>query len=149
VNPFQAATGACSRNPIARIRDGATLPGVRQRFASMSLFSRVFATNAAVLALATAVLVFGPFTVSVPVARTELLVLLGGLVGMLVLNLVLLRPASEPLHVVAETMRRLDPLEPGQRVPIVGDPRWRRSRKRSTRCSSALSVSAARVHDKR
>jgi two-component system, NarL family, sensor histidine kinase UhpB len=88
----------------------------------MSLFSRVFATNAVVFALATAVLIFGPFTVSVPVARTELLVLIGGLVAMLVLNLVLLRPAFEPLHVVAETMRRLDPLEPGQRVPVVGGP---------------------------
>jgi two-component system sensor histidine kinase UhpB len=88
----------------------------------MTLFSRVFATNAAVLALATAVLIFGPFTVSVPVAFTELLVLLGGLVVMLALNLALLRPAFEPLRVVAETMRRLDPLEQGQRVPVVGGP---------------------------
>ena len=37
---------------------------VRRRFASLSLFWQVFATNATVLALATAILVLGPFTVS-------------------------------------------------------------------------------------
>ncbi len=88
----------------------------------MSLFWQVFATNAAVLALATAALALGPFTVSVPIAFTELLVLLGGLVVILALNLALLRPAFGPLHVVSETMRRLDPLEPGERVPVVGGP---------------------------
>jgi two-component system sensor histidine kinase UhpB len=34
----------------------------------------------------------------------------------------LLRPAFGPLHVVSEAMRRLDPLEPGERVPVVGGP---------------------------
>jgi two-component system, NarL family, sensor histidine kinase UhpB len=88
----------------------------------MSLFWQVFATNAAVLVLATAALALGPFTVSVPVAFTELLVLVGGLLVLLVLNLALLRPAFGPLHALSETMRRLDPLEPGERVPVVGGP---------------------------
>jgi two-component system sensor histidine kinase UhpB len=88
----------------------------------MSLFWQVFATNAAVLALATAALALGPFTVSVPVAFTELMVLLAGLLVLLVLNLALLRPAFGPLYAVSETMRRLDPLEPGERVPVVGGP---------------------------
>jgi two-component system, NarL family, sensor histidine kinase UhpB len=95
---------------------------MRRRLASMPLLWRVFVTNAAVLALATAVLAVGPFTVSVPVAATELLVLGVGLLAMLGLNLLLLRPAFAPLHALAETMRRLDPLEPGRRAPVVGEP---------------------------
>jgi two-component system, NarL family, sensor histidine kinase UhpB len=92
------------------------------RVASMPLFWRVFATNAVVLALATAILILAPVTVSVPVALTELLVLLAGLAAMLGLSLVLLRPAFRPLSTVTATMRRLDPLRPGQRVPVVGEP---------------------------
>jgi two-component system sensor histidine kinase UhpB len=95
---------------------------VRRRLASMPLLWRVFLTNAAVLALAAAVLALGPFTVSVPIAAAELLVLFAGLVVMLALNLLLLRPAFTPLHSLAELMRRLDPLEPGQRAAVVGGP---------------------------
>jgi two-component system sensor histidine kinase UhpB len=95
---------------------------MRQRFASMSLIWRVFAVNAAVLGLATAALALGPFTVSVPIELTELVVLIAGLVAMLVLNRVFLRPAFQPLYVVADAMRRVDPLEPGERVPVVGGP---------------------------
>jgi two-component system sensor histidine kinase UhpB len=95
---------------------------MRRRLASMPLLWRVFVTNAAVLALATAVLAVGPFTVSVPVAATEAVVLLVGVLVMLGLNLLLLRPALAPLHALAETMRRMDPLEPGRRAPVVGEP---------------------------
>ena len=91
-----------------------------RRLASTSLFWRVFAANATVLALATAALALAPVTVSVPVAPHELLVLLVGLGVMLVLNLLLLRRAFQPLDAVIETMRRLDPLDPGERVPVVG-----------------------------
>jgi two-component system sensor histidine kinase UhpB len=95
---------------------------MRRRLVSMPLLWRVFLTNAVVLALAIAALAAGPLTVSVPVAATELLVLLGGLIVMLALNLLLLRPAFTPLHSLAEMMRRLDPLEPGRRAPAVGGP---------------------------
>jgi two-component system sensor histidine kinase UhpB len=95
---------------------------MRRRLASMPLLWRVFVTNAAVLALATAVLAVGPFTVSVPIGFTELVVLVVGLVVMLGLNLLLLRPAFGPLHALAETMRQLDPLEPGRRARVVGEP---------------------------
>jgi two-component system, NarL family, sensor histidine kinase UhpB len=93
-----------------------------RRLATLPLFWRVLLTNAGVLALATAALALGPFTVSVPIAFSQLLVLLAGLVIMIALNLVLLRPALAPLHALAETMRRLDPLEPGRRAPVPGDP---------------------------
>jgi two-component system, NarL family, sensor histidine kinase UhpB len=95
---------------------------MRRRLASMPLLWRVFLTNAVVVALAIAVLAVGPFTVSVPIASTELLVLLAGLVVMLALDLLLLRPAFTPLHALADMMRRLDPLEPGRRAPVVGGP---------------------------
>ena len=95
---------------------------VRQRVASMSLFWRVFVTNALVLGLATAALALAPVTVSVPVTLNQLLVLLGGLAVLLLINLLLLRPVFRPLYTVADAMRRLDPLEPGERVPVVGGP---------------------------
>jgi two-component system, NarL family, sensor histidine kinase UhpB len=88
----------------------------------MPLFWRVFATNAFVLALAVALLALAPVTVSIPVALTELLVLVAGMVAMLILNLLLLRPAFRPLSTLAATMRRIDPFEPGRRVEVAGGP---------------------------
>jgi two-component system sensor histidine kinase UhpB len=88
----------------------------------MTLFWRVFATNAAVLIIATLLLIFAPVTVSIPVAATELVVLLAGLAVMLGLTFALLRPAFRALGTVTSTMRRIDPLDPGQRVPVVGEP---------------------------
>src|SRR4026208_1970980 len=95
---------------------------MRSRLNSMSLFSRVFGTNAAVLVLAFFGLVFAPVTVSVPPAAIELLVLTAGLLCLLALNLVLLRPAFRPLEHLVETMRGHDPLTPGTRVQVEGGP---------------------------
>ncbi len=95
---------------------------MRSRLNSVPLFWRVFGTNAAVLVLAFFGLVFAPVTVSVPPAAIELLVLVAGLLCLLALNLVLLRPAFRPLDHLAETMRRHDPLAPGKRVPVEGGP---------------------------
>ena len=95
---------------------------MRKRVAALPLFWRVFLTDAFVLVLAVALLALAPVTVAVPVHLTELLVLVAGLVAMLMLNLFLLRPALEPLHVLARAMRQIDPLEPGRRAPVVGDP---------------------------
>jgi two-component system sensor histidine kinase UhpB len=82
----------------------------------------VFAANASVLVLAFAALVLAPVTVSVPVGAEELLVLAAGLIALLAANLVLLRPAFTPLDELADTMRRHDPLAPGARAQIPGDP---------------------------
>jgi two-component system sensor histidine kinase UhpB len=95
---------------------------VLQRLASLPLYWRVFATNAAVLVLAFLGLVFAPVTVSVPPHATELVVLAIGLLVMLALNLLLLRPAFRPLDELAETMRRHDPLSPGARARVDGEP---------------------------
>jgi two-component system sensor histidine kinase UhpB len=86
------------------------------------LFWRVFAANAAVLLVAFAGLVLAPITVSVPVAASELVVLAAGLVALLATNLFLLRPVFAPLDELAETMRRQDPLKPGVRAHVTGDP---------------------------
>jgi two-component system, NarL family, sensor histidine kinase UhpB len=92
------------------------------RLNSLPLFWRVFGTNAAVLVLAFLGLVFAPVTVSVPPAAIEVAVLVAGLLCLLALNLVLLRPAFRPLDHLVETMRRHDPLTPGQRVQVEGGP---------------------------
>jgi two-component system, NarL family, sensor histidine kinase UhpB len=95
---------------------------MRKRLISLPLFWRVFGTNAAVLVLAFLGLVFAPVTVSVPPAAAELVVLAAGLVCLLAITLVLLRPAFRPLNDLVETMRRHDPLSPGKRVRVDGGP---------------------------
>src|SRR6266540_3803449 len=64
----------------------------------MSLFWRVFVTNAALLVVAAIVLGVSPITVSWPIALTEAVVLTFGLVAMLVANALLLRPAFQLLE---------------------------------------------------
>jgi two-component system sensor histidine kinase UhpB len=95
---------------------------VRRRLSSLPLYWRVFATNAAMLFLAFLGLVFAPVTVSVPPHLTELIVLIAGLIVVLAINLVVLRPVFRPLDELAETMRRHDPLSPGGRARVGGDP---------------------------
>ena len=85
------------------------------------LIWRVFATNAAVLTIATLLLVLTPVTVSFPVALTELVVLAGGVGAMLALDLALLRRAFAPLRRLAATMRAVDPLQPGDRATLTGE----------------------------
>jgi two-component system, NarL family, sensor histidine kinase UhpB len=84
----------------------------------MSLFWRVFATNAALLLVAALVLGVSPITVSWPIALTEAVVLTLGLVAMLVANAVLLRPVFEPLERLAGRMGDVDLLRPGQRFTV-------------------------------
>jgi two-component system, NarL family, sensor histidine kinase UhpB len=95
---------------------------MRRRLSSLPLFWRVFGTNAVALTLAALALIFAPVTVSVPVAFSELVVLLAGLGALLGLNLVMLRPAFRPLDALADAMRRHDPLSPGERVVVDGEP---------------------------
>ena len=84
----------------------------------VSLLWRIFVGNAAVLLVATLVLVVSPATVSFPVAATEAIVLAVGLVLMLVVNYLLLRHAVGPLQRLAGTMRAIDPLAPGRRSEL-------------------------------
>ncbi|HEX2085420.1 MAG TPA: HAMP domain-containing sensor histidine kinase [Solirubrobacteraceae bacterium] len=95
---------------------------VRERFERMPLLWRVFLTNALVFAVGLGLLALAPVTVSIPIAVTELIVLVCGTVALLVIDLLLLRPAFQPLHRLAEAMREIDPLRPGRRAPVVGGP---------------------------
>ncbi|MDX3866470.1 HAMP domain-containing sensor histidine kinase [Streptomyces scabiei] len=86
----------------------------------MSLFWRIFALNAVVLGSATALLLWAPVTVSVPVVLTEAVILVGGLVVMLVANAALLRIGLAPLDRLTRLMTTVDLLRPGQRLPEGG-----------------------------
>jgi two-component system, NarL family, sensor histidine kinase UhpB len=89
-----------------------------RHFRSLSVFWRVLLIDAAVLALAFALLAAGPATVSYPVKAGQLLVLLGGLAAMLAVTTVLLRRTLRPLETLTQTMRQIDPLAPGRRVDV-------------------------------
>ncbi|MEU9592667.1 HAMP domain-containing sensor histidine kinase [Streptomyces sp. NPDC048219] len=86
----------------------------------MSLFWRIFGLNAVVLGFATALLLWAPVTVSVPVLLTEAAVLVGGMAVMLVANGALLRWGLSPLDRLTKLMTTVDLLRPGQRLPVSG-----------------------------
>jgi two-component system sensor histidine kinase UhpB len=83
----------------------------------LSLFWRVFATNAAVLLVAGGILSLSPASVPAPTSVSEIAVLLVGLTVMLVVNALLLRRAFSPLGRLTALMGRVDPLRPGERIP--------------------------------
>jgi two-component system sensor histidine kinase UhpB len=82
----------------------------------ISLFWRVFAVNAALLALVTVLLFTTPVTVSAPIRLVEALVLVVGLAVALAANVLLLRRAFLPLDRLARRMETVDLLRPGQRL---------------------------------
>ncbi|MEU6661939.1 HAMP domain-containing sensor histidine kinase [Streptomyces sp. NPDC046821] len=84
----------------------------------MSLFWRIFGLNAVVLGGATALLLWAPVTVSVPVLLTEAVILIGGLAVMLVANAMLLRIGLAPLERLTRLMTTVDLLRPGQRLTV-------------------------------
>ncbi|MGH3049434.1 MAG: HAMP domain-containing sensor histidine kinase, partial [Gaiellaceae bacterium] len=86
----------------------------------MSLFWRVFATNASVIVSAAVVLAVTPLTVNVPQTLAEGLAGAGALLIVLVVNLLLLRPHFEPLARLGRLMQGVDALRPGQRVEVGG-----------------------------
>jgi two-component system sensor histidine kinase UhpB len=77
---------------------------------------RVFAANAAVFALAFALLALAPVTLHASIRLEEIVLLLAGLVVMLVLDLVLVRQALGPLERLARLMHQVNLLRPGQRA---------------------------------
>jgi two-component system, NarL family, sensor histidine kinase UhpB len=84
------------------------------------LFWRVFWLNALVGAVATVLLMVGPWTVSVPIRLTEALVLVAGLAVMLAANAALLRWGLAPLDRLTRLMTTVDLLRPGERLPVTG-----------------------------
>ena len=82
---------------------------------AIPLFWRLFVPNACVLIVACVVLIVEP-------ANGRIVALVGGLGIMLAVNLFLMRRAFAPLNRLMATMNRVDPLRPGERVPVVGPP---------------------------
>ena len=83
----------------------------------VTLFWRVFAINSGVLLLAALALAVSPATVSADLRLAEGLALAVGVLGLVGLNLVLLRRTFAPLERLTVLMRRIDPMAPGQRLP--------------------------------
>ncbi len=80
----------------------------------------MLATNAAVLGAAALVLSLSPAQVPAPGSAGSILALFGGLTVLLLANLLLLRRVLAPLRQLTELMHRVDPLQPGERIPEYG-----------------------------
>jgi two-component system, NarL family, sensor histidine kinase UhpB len=90
------------------------------RFSRLPLLWRVFAINAALLIVATLLLALTPVTIHARIAIVEGLDLVVGLAVMLAANLLLLRHTLRPIDHLVERMRKIDLLQPGQRIPEQG-----------------------------
>jgi two-component system, NarL family, sensor histidine kinase UhpB len=86
----------------------------------LPLLWRVFAINAALLVIATLLLALTPVTIHARIAIVEGLDLAVALVVMLAANLLLLRHTLQPIDRLVERMRKIDLLQPGQRIPEQG-----------------------------
>ena len=92
----------------------------RAGFSSRSLFWRVFVVNAVLLTGAVFLLAVTPLTVSDPATQSQLLYLSVGLVVLLAANVFLLRVSLRPLQTLTQLMRRIDLLQPGERLESGG-----------------------------
>ena len=79
----------------------------------VSLFWRIFAPNVLVLLVAGTVLWLQP-------ANGRPIALAGGVLAMVVVNVLLLRRAFAPLARLTSLMETVDPLQPGERLPDIG-----------------------------
>jgi two-component system, NarL family, sensor histidine kinase UhpB len=84
---------------------------------------RVFTVNAVVFGAAVLTLALSPATVHSPIRIDELVVLLGGLLLTLLVDLALLALVLSPVRRLAGLMGDIDPMRPGQRA-VVGESRW-------------------------
>jgi two-component system, NarL family, sensor histidine kinase UhpB len=85
----------------------------------LPLYWRVFAVNASLLTLIAVLLIVSPVTISFPIALTEAIVVLIGLLVTLAANAFFLRRAFTPLGRLAQRMEMVDLLRPGQRLPVL------------------------------
>jgi two-component system sensor histidine kinase UhpB len=90
-------------------------------WARLPLFWRVFAVNASLLTAIAVLLIVTPVTISFPIALTEAIVVVAGLLVTLAVNAILLREAFAPLDRLARRMELVDLLRPGQRLQVQRD----------------------------
>jgi two-component system sensor histidine kinase UhpB len=108
-SPRVAIGGTAMAVEAGHIREGA--PRAWAGVGYLPLFWRLFIPNATVLAVASVVLIVQP-------ANGRIVVLAAGLVVMLGVNLVLMRRAFAPLARLTTLTERVDPLRPGERLPL-------------------------------
>jgi two-component system, NarL family, sensor histidine kinase UhpB len=86
-----------------------------------SLAARTFVAGAAVLVLIFVLLLASPVEVSYPIRIGQAAVLLGGLLAMLVIQLLLVRRVMAPLNELAEQMQHIDLRQPQQSLAETPD----------------------------
>jgi two-component system sensor histidine kinase UhpB len=89
-----------------------------RRARGLSLLTRVFLANGTVLLLIALLLLFSPVEIDFPVTGTQAAIIVSGFVVAVAANLLLLRPVIAPLRRLEDTMRAVEPHEPGRRVSI-------------------------------
>jgi two-component system sensor histidine kinase UhpB len=95
------------------------------RYRRTSLYVRVVAINAAVVAGATLVLAATPATVGYPIRLREAVVLVAGVLLVAVANALVLRISFGALGRVVRRMETVDLLRPQERLPVAGGPETR------------------------
>lgn len=89
-----------------------------KRSRGLSLLTRVFLANGAVLLMIALLLLFSPVEIDFPVTSTQAVIIVTGFAVSLVVNYLLLRPVIAPLRRLEDTMRAVEPREPGRRLTI-------------------------------
>lgn len=87
----------------------------------LPLYWRVLFTNAAIIIVATLLLVFTPATVSFPIKGEQALILAVGLVAAVAANAIVLRLSFAPLARLAGMMKTIDLLQPPPRLQVTGN----------------------------
>lgn len=95
------------------------------RYRHTSLYVRVVAINATIVAVATLVLALTPATVGYPIALEEGIVLVAGVLMVAAANALVLRISFGALSSVVKGMETVDLLRPRERLPEVGGPEMR------------------------
>ena len=105
--------GSAPRRPVSGKIDGGM-----QRIRRLTLFERIVLANAVVVATAAALLAATPFSVSYPASARDLGVLTVAVTIMILVDGLLVRRALAPFERLRESMRRVDPVQPGERLEI-------------------------------
>jgi two-component system, NarL family, sensor histidine kinase UhpB len=86
----------------------------------VSLFWRVVGINAGLLLVATLLLLFTPVEIDAPIKPLQATIVVGGLIGIVVADLILLWPSFAQLQELTRRMHHVDLLRPGQRLAASG-----------------------------
>jgi two-component system sensor histidine kinase UhpB len=115
--------------PIESAARGGRVAGWAERLSTRyrrtSLYSRVVAINASIVAGATLVLALTPATVGYPIRVGEAAVLVAGVIVAAVSNALLLRISFGALASVVTAMQTVDLVRRRERLPVVGGPETR------------------------